>query len=106
MKATVMTRDETYSGTLGSARLSTATERLHRQACDARKSGYIDPETGKFVLTSWFLLSQGKCCGKGCRHCPWPAEAQAASQRDNVPAWPDESVSELARGAYEKGNHR
>ena len=48
------------------------TERRHDAASTAREAGYFDPESGKFVLTSWFLLSQGRCCGKGCRHCPWP----------------------------------
>ena len=102
----VTTQDQTYSGSSEAARLPPAIAEQHKAACDARESGYIDPDTGKFVLTSWFLLSQGKCCGKGCRHCPWPAEAQAKSQREDVPAWPDEKVSELARGAYEKDNHR
>ena len=60
----------------------------------------------KFVLTSWFLLSQGRCCGKGCRHCPWPETAQRASKRDNVPAWPDKEMEQLALGAYEKEDKR
>lgn len=102
----VATHDETYSGSPEAARLTPAAVKLHQLACDARESGYIDPETGKFVLTSWFLLSQGQCCGKGCRHCPWPVEAQAASKREDVPAWPDKEMSELARGAFEKDEQR
>jgi len=28
-------------------------------------------EDGKMVLTSWFHLKRGNCCGSGCRHCPY-----------------------------------
>ena len=102
----VTTQDETYSGSPGAARLSAEATRRHGAACAAQESGYIDPDSGKFVLTSWFLLSQGRCCGKGCRHCPWPETAQRASKRDNVPSWPDKEMEQLALGAYEKEDKR
>lgn len=34
-------------------------------------AGYIDPDTGYFVLTAAELLARGECCGQGCRHCPY-----------------------------------
>ena len=32
---------------------------------------YIDPVTGYQVMTSLALLKRGRCCGSGCRHCPY-----------------------------------
>ncbi|MDD1781913.1 DUF5522 domain-containing protein [Enterovibrio sp. ZSDZ35] len=28
-------------------------------------------ENGYMVLSAWYLLKRGKCCGNGCRHCPY-----------------------------------
>lgn len=28
-------------------------------------------ENGLMVLTSWFHLKRGDCCGNACRHCPY-----------------------------------
>jgi len=28
-------------------------------------------ENGLFVLTEWFHLKRGECCGNSCRHCPF-----------------------------------
>lgn len=28
-------------------------------------------DKGRKVLTAKYLLSRGKCCHHGCRHCPW-----------------------------------
>ncbi|MBP6003994.1 MAG: hypothetical protein KA746_11215 [Pyrinomonadaceae bacterium] len=28
-------------------------------------------EDGMMVLTGRYLLARGKCCGNGCRHCPF-----------------------------------
>lgn len=33
-------------------------------------------EDGKFVLTRDFLLRRGRCCGSGCRNCPYKDEAE------------------------------
>jgi hypothetical protein len=43
----------------------------HAAAVDAGEAGYLDPQTGLFVLTSVFLAKRGTCCGRGCRHCPY-----------------------------------
>ncbi|KAI1891508.1 hypothetical protein AGOR_G00144530 [Albula goreensis] len=45
--------------------------RLHEEACEARQRKYIDPITGKRVTTKFGHLQRGKCCGSGCRHCPY-----------------------------------
>ncbi len=28
-------------------------------------------ENGYLVFTEHYLLQRGKCCGSGCRHCPY-----------------------------------
>jgi len=28
-------------------------------------------EDGLLVMSSWFHLKRGACCGSGCRHCPY-----------------------------------
>ena len=43
----------------------------HQTALDAGDAGYLDPDTGLFVLTAGFLARRGTCCGRGCRHCPY-----------------------------------
>jgi Family of unknown function (DUF5522) len=43
----------------------------HRGALDAGEDGYIDPNTGLFVLTARYLADRGTCCDSGCRHCPY-----------------------------------
>jgi hypothetical protein len=60
----------------------------HREACEAGKPGYIDPDSGLFVMTSVHLRERGYCCGSGCRHCPFPHDEQVAAGRPDVAAWP------------------
>lgn len=43
----------------------------HSAALTAGQAGYLDPESGLFVLTAGFLARRGTCCGRGCRHCPY-----------------------------------
>ena len=43
----------------------------HAAAMAAGSDGYLDPESGLFVLTAAFLAAKGTCCGSGCRHCPF-----------------------------------
>jgi len=43
----------------------------HSAAMAAGRAGYLDPQTGLFVLTARFLADRGTCCGRGCRHCPY-----------------------------------
>ena len=32
---------------------------------------YFDKESGLMVLTSFFHIKRGFCCGNGCRECPY-----------------------------------
>lgn len=41
-------------------------------AVRAGEPGYLDPDSGLFVLTAITLAARGRCCGEGCRHCPYP----------------------------------
>ncbi len=43
----------------------------HDEANRAGHDGYIDPESGLFVMTAAYLQSRGACCDSNCRHCPW-----------------------------------
>ncbi|CAB9523577.1 chromosome 1 open reading frame 53 [Seminavis robusta] len=44
---------------------------LHQKACQEQKTTYIDPATGYQVFTEVAHRNRGKCCGSGCRHCPY-----------------------------------
>ena len=46
----------------------------HLKAVKDRKLSYIDPKTKYSVMTVSQLLYNGKCCGNGCRHCPYELE--------------------------------
>jgi hypothetical protein len=43
----------------------------HAGALARGDAGYLDPDTGLFVLTAGYLAARGTCCTKGCRHCPY-----------------------------------
>jgi Family of unknown function (DUF5522) len=43
----------------------------HDRAVAEGQAGYLDPETGLFVLTAVYLRERASCCGQGCRHCPY-----------------------------------
>jgi hypothetical protein len=43
----------------------------HAEAMERGHSGYIDPDSGLFVLAATFLARRGTCCDSGCRHCPY-----------------------------------
>jgi hypothetical protein len=53
----------------------------HRSALARGAEGYLDPRTGLYVMTAGTLRARGKCCGSGCRHCPYPADEQRAAGR-------------------------
>ncbi|MFZ1865665.1 MAG: DUF5522 domain-containing protein [Polyangiales bacterium] len=56
----------------------------HREAMKRGDGGYLDPETGLFVMTEATLRARGKCCGSGCRHCPYSAGEQRAAGRPTI----------------------
>lgn len=37
---------------------------------------YIDPKTGKVILTEAYLLKRGYCCNSRCRHCPYGSDGR------------------------------
>lgn len=53
----------------------------HDAAVARGQPGYIDPDSGLFVMTAARLQQHGRCCGSGCRHCPYPPEEQARAGR-------------------------
>lgn len=46
----------------------------HLKAIRERRLSYKDPKTGFLVMTISQHLLRGKCCGSGCRHCPFQHE--------------------------------
>jgi len=44
---------------------------LHQKACEAGEMSYADPETQYHVFTELVHKKRGRCCGSGCRHCPY-----------------------------------
>ena len=49
-------------------------EIAHEKALKRGELKYIDPETGYQVFTELAHEKRGKCCGNGCRHCPFEFE--------------------------------
>ena len=45
--------------------------KCHDDACREGKDTYIDPKTGYTVFTELAHKQRGRCCGSGCRHCPY-----------------------------------
>lgn len=43
----------------------------HQAAMAEGRPGYLDPDTGLFVLTADQHRRRGTCCDNGCRHCPY-----------------------------------
>lgn len=46
----------------------------HAAAMADGAAGYLDPDTGLFVLTAAWLADRAACCDNGCRHCPYVAD--------------------------------
>ena len=46
-------------------------EEIHRLACRSKHEAYICPSSGLTVFTEYGHLKRGRCCGCGCRHCPY-----------------------------------
>ena len=59
-------------------------QEAHRTACLDQQSGYLDPNTNLFVMTEWFLRNRGKCCGNGCRHCPFGETYEQGSLNEPI----------------------
>ena len=76
-------------------------DRLHLDACEQGQSHYIDPATGYRVFTALALERAGRCCGCGCRHCPFGHERVTPSQRQRLreDPWLSESPSVADRSS-------
>ena len=57
----------------GSEGAAGAAASAHDRAVAAGWDGYLDPDSGLFVLTAAYLAARGHCCDRGCRHCPYRA---------------------------------
>ena len=55
--------------------------KLHDEAVKCGELRYRDPATGYLVFTSESLRSRGRCCGCGCRHCPYNHENVSMKKR-------------------------
>ena len=72
---------------------------LHAKAVAAGEATYIDPKTGYKVMTSETLSKRGRCCGCGCRHCPYNHQNVAMEKRPariSAPALLHGDFSDLA----------
>ncbi|MDH3652655.1 MAG: DUF5522 domain-containing protein [Myxococcales bacterium] len=58
--------------------------RAHEEAADRGDEGYLDPETGLYVMTATALRARASCCGSGCRHCPYSPEEQRTAGRPTI----------------------
>ncbi len=67
-------------------------------ACKKGDSFYEDPISGLSVMTKVFLEARGKCCGSGCRHCPYAHESVSMDRRT--------SCIQSPAYLYERTNHR
>lgn len=50
-------------------------QQAHDLAEEDGQDGYIDPESGLFVMTTGYLVRRGTCCVNDCRHCPFGVES-------------------------------
>ena len=63
---------------------------LHEAACARGDFTYTDPDTGYVVFTRLGLLQRERCCGAGCRHCPFDHDGvklAARAQKIQQAAW-------------------
>ncbi|MEO0446666.1 MAG: DUF5522 domain-containing protein [Verrucomicrobiota bacterium] len=56
---------------------------LHAAACREGQACYHDPDSGFLVFTEIGLKERGRCCGSGCRHCPFSHESTPIEKRPN-----------------------
>lgn len=75
----------------------------HDLACREGTTFYEDVDTGFLVFTEVGLRERERCCGSGCRHCPYSHEnvpTEKRSDRIQQPSWltdvrPDEELSDV-----------
>ena len=59
-------------------------EEAHRSACEQGARSYMDPKTGYSVFTQLAALDRGRCCGSGCRHCPYEHRNCSAARKSQL----------------------
>lgn len=70
---------------------------IHDAACAAGELSYRDPATGYRVFTRLGLERRGRCCGCGCRHCPFGHErVEDKAARIQQPAWVHRRAARVA----------
>jgi ATP-binding cassette subfamily B (MDR/TAP) protein 1 len=69
---------------------------VHEEACQKGLKTYLDPETGYQVFTAIAHKERGRCCGSGCRHCPYSHE----NVRDKANKIQQPSILYQARGEF------
>jgi len=81
--------------------------RRHRQACEEEETFYEDPQKrGAKVFTEFAHKKRGRCCGSGCRHCPFAHDRTKMEKRaENIyqPAWLHISDAQLAAAETGQG---
>ena len=73
----------------------------HEAALAAGQKLYRDPATGYRVFTELGLRERGKCCGCGCRHCPWSHDGVPMAMRAQRIARPALLSGELGEGPFD-----
>ena len=63
-------------------------QQLHVLACAKQQPTYCDPATGYAVFTARELEKRGRCCGCGCRHCPYGHERVSQTRKHHLLADP------------------
>ena len=77
--------------------LATEYAALHEEAVSAGREFYADPPTGYLVMTEVAHKKRGRCCGSGCRHCPYDhVNVTDKSARIQNPAFLYDGVAEGA----------
>ena len=80
---------------------------LHEEACRAGEMSYEDPATGYRVFSALAHKKRGRCCGSGCRHCPYDHEnvrAELKVQRIQQPSLLHERSDKAAFVVPDEGN--
>ena len=80
---------------------------LHEEAVSAGQEFYTDPSTGYLVMTTVSHKKRGRCCGSGCRHCPYDhVNVKDKSARIQNPAFLYEGAAEGEDGGASPGRGR
>ena len=74
-------------------------EDLHDAAVLHGRDTYVDPETKFTVFTKLSHLRRGKCCGSGCRHCPYAHQNVNEQRRASLPARINTAARRVQGGA-------